>query len=110
MTVPAPADPLATWTPQAALGLTCAGCHPEYRNVDRPEEWGEDRDGALPAPPDDHTETAPDDPGGSPGETAGETAGETPPPTATHEIAAPPTALRTAPPTAAPTARGHRPR
>lgn len=63
MTVPAPADPLATWTPQAALGLTCAGCHPEYRDEcrdeGRPEEWDEDRGDALPAPPDDHTETAP---------------------------------------------------
>ncbi len=32
MTNPAPTDPRTTWTPQAALGLTCTDCHPEYRD------------------------------------------------------------------------------
>ncbi|MFF9220250.1 hypothetical protein [Streptomyces viridosporus] len=32
MTDPTPTDPCETWTPQAALGLTCIDCHPEYRD------------------------------------------------------------------------------
>ncbi|MFE9174016.1 hypothetical protein [Streptomyces kebangsaanensis] len=32
MTDPAPTDPCPTWTPQAALGLTCIDCHPEHRD------------------------------------------------------------------------------
>ncbi|HEX5568488.1 MAG TPA: hypothetical protein VFY14_16450 [Streptomyces sp.] len=44
MTAPAPTDPLTTWTPQAALGLTCPRCHPEHR------------DGPSPVRPDTRTE------------------------------------------------------
>ncbi|MFD7409556.1 hypothetical protein ACFV7R_44700 [Streptomyces sp. NPDC059866] len=38
MTTPTPTDPRATWTPQAALGLTCTDCHPEYRDDNRDDD------------------------------------------------------------------------
>jgi hypothetical protein len=76
MTTPAPTGSLATWSPQAALGLTCTSCHPEYR------------DDTSPIRLDACTETIP---GGC------EEAWH---PGATHEIADPTAALRTAAPAA----------
>jgi hypothetical protein len=32
MAVPTPTDPLTAWTPRAAVGLDCAGCHPGRRD------------------------------------------------------------------------------
>jgi len=83
MTTPAPTDLLSTWTPQAALGLTCSRCHPEYR------------DGTSPVRPDARTET-----------TSGERREEARRPAVTHQIADP----TAAPPTTAPADRDHRPR
>jgi hypothetical protein len=39
MANPAPTDPCATWTPQAALGLTCSDCHPEYRDGHQDDDF-----------------------------------------------------------------------
>lgn len=55
MAVPTPTDPLTAWTPRAAVGLDCAGCHPGRR------------DDASPLRPDaSDAPDAPDTPAGTP--------------------------------------------
>jgi hypothetical protein len=74
MAVPTPTDPLTAWTPRAAVGLDCAGCHPGRR------------DDTSPLRPD-----APDAPDGTDGTAPGERA-EARGPAEARDDAAPPAA------------------
>ncbi|WP_159026422.1 hypothetical protein [Streptomyces vietnamensis] len=78
--LPGDRDRLEDWTPEAALGLVCTACHPEYRDDASPVR--------SPVHPDARVETLPGE------------RGEAWCPVATHETAAPATSPRTTAPAA----------